>query len=48
MTRSDGGMGLGLAIVRYLVEMHGGTVHVASAGKGLGTTFTVELPCDSI
>lgn len=48
MTRSYGGMGLGLAIVRHLVEMHGGTIRVASAGKGLGTTFTVELPCDSI
>lgn len=47
MTRSYGGMGLGLAIVRHLVEMHGGTIRVASAGKGLGTTFTVELPCGS-
>lgn len=43
-TRSYSGMGLGLAIVRHLVELHGGTVHVASPGQGLGTTFTVKLP----
>jgi PAS domain S-box-containing protein len=46
LTRSYGGMGLGLAIVRHLVEMHGGTIRVASPGTGLGTTFTVELPLD--
>lgn len=43
-TRSHGGLGLGLAIVRHLVEMHGGTVDVASPGKEQGTTFTVKLP----
>ncbi|KAB8319656.1 PAS domain S-box protein [Tolypothrix campylonemoides VB511288] len=48
ITRSYGGMGLGLAIVCHLVQMHGGTIRVASPGVGLGTTFTVELPCDSI
>ena len=43
-TRSHGGLGLGLSIVRHLVEMHGGTVRAESAGRGTGATFTVELP----
>ncbi|HEV8138344.1 MAG TPA: PAS domain S-box protein [Pyrinomonadaceae bacterium] len=43
-TRSHRGMGLGLAIVRHLVELHGGTVSVESAGENQGTTFTVHLP----
>jgi PAS domain S-box-containing protein len=43
-TRKSGGLGLGLAIVRHIVEMHGGSVHVASAGEGEGATFRVELP----
>jgi PAS domain S-box-containing protein len=43
-TRSSGGLGLGLAIVRHLVEMHGGTVHADSAGEGKGATFTLRLP----
>src|SRR5262249_50982159 len=38
------GLGLGLAIVRHLVALHGGTVTATSAGTGLGTTFTVSLP----
>jgi PAS domain S-box-containing protein len=43
-SRQHGGMGLGLAIVRHLVEMHGGTVSANSEGEGKGATFTVALP----
>ena len=43
-TRKAGGLGLGLAIVRHIVEMHGGTVHASSAGEGQGATFRVRLP----
>lgn len=43
-TRSHGGLGLGLAIVRHLVELHGGNVYVDSPGEEKGTTFTVILP----
>ncbi len=42
--RKAGGLGLGLSIVRHLVEMHGGSVHADSAGPGQGSTFTVRLP----
>jgi len=43
-TRTHGGLGLGLAIVRHLTEMHGGSVAAVSAGEGKGATFIVRLP----
>ena len=43
-TRRHGGLGLGLAIVRHLVELHGGTVQADSLGEGHGATFTIRLP----
>ena len=43
-TRSHGGLGLGLAIVRHLVELHGGSVEADSEGLGKGSTFTIRLP----
>ncbi|GAB1544721.1 hypothetical protein NUACC21_73970 [Scytonema sp. NUACC21] len=42
--RQKGGLGLGLAIARHLVELHGGTIEVASLGSGQGATFTIKLP----
>jgi signal transduction histidine kinase/CheY-like chemotaxis protein len=44
ITRRHGGLGLGLSIARQLVELHGGTIGVASPGPHAGTTFTVRLP----
>jgi PAS domain S-box-containing protein len=43
-TREHGGLGLGLSIVKHLVEQHGGTISVASAGEGHGACFTLRLP----
>ena len=43
-TRTHGGLGLGLSIVRHLVELHGGSVRVDSPGSGKGATFTVQFP----
>jgi two-component system CheB/CheR fusion protein len=44
LDRSQGGLGIGLSLVRTVVQMHGGTVSVCSAGPGLGSEFIVELP----
>jgi CheY-like chemotaxis protein len=44
MSREYGGLGLGLAISRELIELHGGTIHAASDGLGMGSTFSVKLP----
>jgi signal transduction histidine kinase/DNA-binding response OmpR family regulator len=46
-TRKHGGLGLGLAIVRHLVELHGGTISAHSDGDGCGSTFTLSLPLAS-
>ena len=46
-TRKHGGLGLGLAIVRHLVELHGGTIRAHSDGDGQGATFTLSLPLAS-
>lgn len=43
-TRSHGGLGLGMAIVKQLTELHGGSISAFSAGKGLGATFTLKIP----
>jgi signal transduction histidine kinase len=47
-THRQGGLGLGLAIVRHIVELHGGTIQVASDGEGRGASFTVKLPLSDV
>jgi PAS domain S-box-containing protein len=46
-TRAHGGLGIGLALVKQIVELHGGSVRAQSAGKGKGATFTVTIPLSS-
>jgi PAS domain S-box-containing protein len=48
ITREHGGLGLGLSIVRHIVELHGGTIRAESEGEGRGATFTVNLPLSTV
>jgi len=48
LTRSHGGLGMGLAIVKSLVELHGGVISVTSAGEGQGATFIIRLPISAL
>jgi PAS domain S-box-containing protein len=46
--RSEGGLGIGLALVKGLVALHGGTVEATSGGRGAGSTFVVTIPCERV
>ena len=48
VTRGEAGLGLGLAITRHLVELHGGRISVSSPGENLGATFRVEIPVAAV
>jgi signal transduction histidine kinase len=48
VTRSEGGLGIGLALVKGLIELHGGTIEGFSAGAGMGSEFTIHLPRSTI
>jgi signal transduction histidine kinase len=48
LERTEGGLGVGLALVRGFVELHGGSVHARSEGRGRGSTFTVRLPLTEV
>ena len=48
LERSMGGLGIGLTLVRQIVELHGGTVYAESLGPGMGSTFTVMLPLSAV
>jgi signal transduction histidine kinase len=47
-TRAHGGLGLGLAIARHIIEAHGGTIEARSEGKGLGSTFSIRVPSETL
>jgi signal transduction histidine kinase len=47
LERTQGGLGIGLTLVRWLVELHGGNVRATSAGTGKGSEFVVELPAEA-
>jgi signal transduction histidine kinase len=47
-TREHSGLGLGLAIVRHIIELHGGSVSASSPGEGQGATFSITLPATAV